>query len=351
MNTTMKVSCIVPVYNTSRYVGKCVDSILSQTYNNIEIVLVNDCSTDKSAEVCRSYVSKYHDKIIFIDKPVNEGVDKARFTGLSYVSEHNKAGAVMFVDSDDYLSARSVELLVANMVETNADVVQMRANRVFGPIRRPFYSPMSPQLIEQPELFDDYFISFFGINILDVNMWSKLFRVETLAASELQPTGFKMGEDLMFNMKLFPYLKKYSIIDYRGYNYRVGGLTSRYNPTLWEDLKRQYHIKRDFAHQYNYTKAYHPLNVELKNIFLSSLCQRIIYLKESQDELRRWIKNELDDATLWADICEMSKTENEAIYSYIANKDIDSLIDEAQVRIHASRWRQRAKKILSLLFR
>ena len=152
-------------------------------------------------------------------------------------------------------------------------------------------------------------------------------------------------------MKLFPYLKKYSIIDYRGYNYRVGGLTSRYNATLWEDLKRQYRIKRDFAHQYNYTKAYHPLNVELKNIFLSSLCQRIIYLKESQDELRRWIKNELDDATLWADICEMSKTENEAIYSYIANKDIDSLIDEAQVRIYASRWRQRAKKILSLLFR
>lgn len=90
MNTTMKVSCIVPVYNTSRYVGKCVDSILSQTYNNIEIVLVNDSFTDKSDEVCRSYASKNHDKIILIDKLVNEGVDKARCAGLGYVSDHNK---------------------------------------------------------------------------------------------------------------------------------------------------------------------------------------------------------------------------------------------------------------------
>ncbi len=347
----MKISCIIPVYNVSRYLRKCVDSVLNQTYTDFEIILVNDCSTDNSAEICRQYQISYPNKVTFIDKPINEGVDKARFTGLYKVLAENRRGGVMFIDSDDYIERDSLRLLADEMIRTNSDVVQMRVTRFLGPIKRQYFSPIEPQTIEQPTLFDDYFRSFFGINILDVNMCSKLYRVETLAASGLQPTGFKMGEDLLFNMKLFPNLKKYSIIDYRGYNYRLGGLTSRYNPTLWEDLKRQYCIKRDFAHQYNYSKAYRPLNIELKNIFISSLCQRIIYLKESKDELSRWIINELNDSTLWADICEMSKKEKDVIYSYIANRDIDALIDEAQMKIHASRWRRRAKKILSLLFR
>lgn len=346
----MKVSCIIPVYNTSKYLKKCVESILTQTYKNIEVILINDGSSDDSANICRKYSSKYPKNIIFIDKLKNEGVDKARFSGLDYVLEHNKDGAVMFVDSDDYLSHKSVELLVANMFETDADIVQMRANRVLGPIIRPYHSFIVPQLIEQPTLFNEYFISFFGVNILDVNMWLKLYKVATIASAKLCPTGFKMGEDLMFNMKLFPYLHRYSIIDYRGYNYRLGGLTSRYNANLWEDLKRQYHLKRSFARQYNYSKAYRPLNIELKNILISSLCQRIIYLKESKEDLSRWLTQELNDTELWQDIHMMSNEDKTPMFSHIANKDINAIIDEAQKKIHASRWRRRAKKILSILF-
>lgn len=124
------------------------------------------------------------------------------------------------------------------------DVVEMRSKRVWGPIKFTGSPYIKAQIIEQPQLFDDYFISFFGVNNLSVSMNMKLYRVETIAKAELKPTGYRMGEDLMFNMKLFPHLKRYSIIDYYGYNYRVGGLTSHYNPFLWEDLKCQYYEKK-----------------------------------------------------------------------------------------------------------
>ncbi len=88
----MKVSCIIPVYNVSRHLRKCVDSVLNQTYSNFEVILVNDCSTDNSADICRQYRDAHPDKVIFIDKPRNEGVDKARFTGLEYVFTSNKWG-------------------------------------------------------------------------------------------------------------------------------------------------------------------------------------------------------------------------------------------------------------------
>lgn len=347
----MKISCIIPVYNTSRFLKKCVDSVLNQTYTDYEIILVNDCSTDNSADICRKYQALYPNKIFFIDKPINEGVDKARFTGLYHVLQTNKCGGVTFVDSDDYIENDSFRRMADEMIRTKCDVVQMRATRVWGLIKRAHFAPIEPQIIDQPILFDKYFISFFGVNLLDVWMCSKLYRVETLANAELKPSCFKMGEDLMFNMKLFPYYKRYALIDYKGYNYRVGGITSRYNPSLWEDLKRQYWLKRDFAHQYNYLKANRTLNIELKNIFISCLCQRIIYLRECRMDLSKWLTKELNETALWNDICIMAKTEKDAIYSYIANKDTEAIIDEAHKRLYATRWRRRAKKILSFMFR
>lgn len=129
-------------------------------------------------------------------------------------------------------------MLVEAMLANNADVVQMRANRFLGLIKRPYFAPLPPQTITQPELFDKYYISFLGVNILDVQMWGKLYNVETLRKANLSPSGFKMGEDLIFSLKLFPFYQTYTLIDYRGYNYRVGGLTSRYTPIFMERFKR-----------------------------------------------------------------------------------------------------------------
>jgi len=88
----MKVCCIIPVYNVARYLQKCVNSALNQTYQNIEIILVNDASTDNSAIICENIQALYPFKVHFINKLKNEGVDKARFTGLEYVLNKYEVG-------------------------------------------------------------------------------------------------------------------------------------------------------------------------------------------------------------------------------------------------------------------
>lgn len=85
----MRISVVIPVYNVRRYLKKCINSVINQTYDNFEIILVDDKSTDGSVEICRQYKSKYPDKIVLIEKEENEGVDKARFTGINYALQNN----------------------------------------------------------------------------------------------------------------------------------------------------------------------------------------------------------------------------------------------------------------------
>lgn len=345
-----KVSVIVPVYNASGYLGKCVDSILSQTYTDIEIVLVNDCSTDNSAEICQQYKFKFPDKILLIDKPRNEGVDKARFSGLTHVFGSNPEGMVTFVDSDDYIEPEAIERQVTEMIRTGADVVQMQSYRVMGMIRRKSKTFVTPQVIKQPELMEKYFISFFGVNILDVGMWAKLYKVKLIKSSGVAPTGFRMGEDLMFNLHLFPHISCYSIIDYTGYNYRTGGLTSRFNPYLWEDLKEQSLQKTAIAMKHCNQFAVRTTAIELKNVFLSTALQRKEYLKETDDELKAWMTIQLADCKLWHNVRLIADENNEYIYNAIRDNDANFILRHVTAIYKGMRLRRYIKKLISLIF-
>lgn len=99
------ISIIVPVYNVSSYLEECIDSILAQTYRKLEIILINDGSTDNSGEICERY-SKKDKRIIIIQQP-NKGLSAARNSGLDVAS----GDYISFVDSDDYIHERYIELL------------------------------------------------------------------------------------------------------------------------------------------------------------------------------------------------------------------------------------------------
>ena len=105
-----KVSIIVPIYNTRHMVERCLDSLIQQTYKNIEILLVDDGSTDGSGEICKVY-KKNNEKISYIYQE-NQGVSKARNTGLQYAT----GKYITFVDSDDYVRKNFVEILVKNQI-------------------------------------------------------------------------------------------------------------------------------------------------------------------------------------------------------------------------------------------
>lgn len=118
------VSVIVPIYNTEKYLKKCIDSILSQTYDKLEVILVNDGSTDDSLSICKEYQS-FDSRIIIVSKE-NGGLSSARNAGLDIC----RGDYVTFVDSDDYLEKDAIELLVKAGNQYHADIVVMRLKPV-----------------------------------------------------------------------------------------------------------------------------------------------------------------------------------------------------------------------------
>ena len=116
----IKISVIVPIYNVEEYIRECLDSIVNQTLKDIEIILVDDCSTDNSGRISDEYYAK-DGRIIVIHKEKNEGALLARKTGVA----HAQGRYIVFVDADDYLTSDNSLKTIYNIIEEkNVDIVQ-----------------------------------------------------------------------------------------------------------------------------------------------------------------------------------------------------------------------------------
>lgn len=113
-----KVSIIIPVFNAEKCIHQCINSIIKQTYNNIEIVLINDASVDNTISIISEY-SAIDSRIVIVNNMVNKGTMRARESGYTIAS----GDYIMFCDSDDILPLNSVETLVKNIILTNSDIV------------------------------------------------------------------------------------------------------------------------------------------------------------------------------------------------------------------------------------
>lgn len=118
MQNNFLVSIIIPVYNTEKYLNKCLDSIINQTYKNLEIIIVDNCSTDNSFEIAKKYQS--NDKRIKLYKENKKSVTLARKLGI----ENANGKYICTIDSDDYIDEGFIETLLKTALLTNADIVQ-----------------------------------------------------------------------------------------------------------------------------------------------------------------------------------------------------------------------------------
>lgn len=127
-NTEIKVSVIIPVFNASKHLSKTLDSISNQTLKELEIICIDDGSTDNSPEILKNYADK--DKRLIIISQKNQGVSAARNAGLSIA----KGKYIQFVDSDDILKSEAIQKSYKNAQETNADITLFCHNRMTGNI-------------------------------------------------------------------------------------------------------------------------------------------------------------------------------------------------------------------------
>ena len=160
----MKLSVVVPVYNVESYLSQCLDSLLEQEYNNLEIIVVDDGSSDRSGEICDQYARKYSN--IRSYHKFNGGLSSARNYGIDYASGEY----IAFVDSDDWIKPTMFELLMSNAIKYNAEVVSCR--HIY------YYSDGKMELSRSGENVDTVYNSFEAKRHLYTNFsfWGKIFR-------------------------------------------------------------------------------------------------------------------------------------------------------------------------------
>ena len=205
-----KISIIVPAYNIEKYIKKCLFSIQTQSYKNIEVIVVNDGSTDGTLKVINEFV-KNDDRFIVIDQP-NYGVATARKNGI----EKATGDYIGFVDGDDTIEPFMYEILISNAKKYNADISHCGYMIVNGNTKTPHYG--TEKLIEQDnftgvkDLLEGQFI--------EPGLCNKLFRSELFAYINYNVfENIKNNEDLLLNYYLFADSEKSVYKDFCPYNY------------------------------------------------------------------------------------------------------------------------------------
>ncbi len=217
------ISVIVPAYNVENYIRRCLDSLVSQTYQNLEIIVVNDGSTDRTGEIIEEYTERYPDKVMLYTRE-NQGQAEARNFGISKASGEY----IGFVDSDDFVSTKMYELMYREAEEQNCDMVTCGyygCDEVTGEItvyQTGYKGEFNQNIYENPML----------LRINSPYPWNKLYTRELLERSNF---SFRKGiifEDLCAIFPLFMDAKKVGRVHEKLYYYikgRKGGTISTFN--------------------------------------------------------------------------------------------------------------------------
>lgn len=185
------VSVIIPVYNVRRYLSKCIESVREQTYKNIEIIIVDDGSTDGSGEICEEY-AKQDERVLILHKE-NGGLSSARNVALDIF--HGEY--VTFIDSDDYVKKTYVEKMVRLIKENEADISIVNFIRVYDGKTQKKIKKTSVKIYKNLDAMADMF---YQKNVV-VSAWAKLYH-RNLFTKIRYPVG-KLYEDLGTTYKLF----------------------------------------------------------------------------------------------------------------------------------------------------
>ena len=213
---TEKITVIVPVYNVEHYLEKCLDSLIDQTYKNLEIIVVNDGSTDNSGTICQEYAQK-DDRIVYIEKE-NGGLSDARNVGLDKMT----GSYVTFVDSDDWVESDYVEVLYNKLIESQADV-SVGNYYSYNEDERMYYFHINgdsyyEKVYDNVSIFENLYESKEMKNFALISACGKLYKAKLF--DYIRFDRGKLGEDGYMNQKLYLLVQKVIYINQGLYAYR-----------------------------------------------------------------------------------------------------------------------------------
>lgn len=257
-----KVSIIVPVYNVENYIEKCLDSLINQTLENIEIILVNDGSTDNSKEKIEKYLKDK--RIIYLEKE-NGGLSDARNYGIFYA----KGEYIGFIDSDDYVEKTMFEKMYNKAVEENADMVECDF----------LWEYPNKTKVDTGKIYEGKKESILEARVV---AWNKIIKRKILESTKIKfPKGLRY-EDVEFFYKLIPNLNKISfvkeaLVHYIQRNTSIANTQNERTAEIFKVLENviNYYIKQNIFNEYK-----DELEYTYTRILLCSSLKRIIQIKD-----------------------------------------------------------------------
>ena len=259
-----KVSVIVPIYNVEKYLEKCINSLLSQTLEDIQIILVNDGSKDNSGNIAKEYEQNNKDRVIYVEKE-NGGLSDARNYGLKYAT----GDFIAFLDSDDYIEKNAYEEMYNKAIEENADYVECDFIWEF---------PNKIRVDKQyPYKNKKEMLSF-----VRVVAWNKLIKRQLITDNNLEfPKGLRY-EDIEFTYKLIPFVNKFAYVDkpFIHYVQREGSIANVQNERTAEIFTVLDNVIEFYKKNNIYEKYRDELEYNYARYLLCSSLKRMCKIKD-----------------------------------------------------------------------
>lgn len=335
------ISVIIPVYNQEKYVGKCIRSVLSQSFQDFEVIIVNDGSTDKSLKICQKYGKK--DGRISIVNKENEGLAWARRDGFL----KSKGNYIFFLDSDDYLAKVALATLFKIGAENAVDLIIGNYDRVWdnwGFVKKkpiPYYD--ADRLIAQHEVMPFMMRSDKQNGSAAYVVWGRLFKRDVIQKAMaddvfLFPPKNNRIEDLFFSLAISPYLKTIWLTNQTILHYRYGGYTTFRRNDKLQFFDAYFDKKYECCLKYGCEESL----VGVLSQYVLELRDELIILTNndtiSDSDRRMIIQNELTERkiVLWArdHLSELSEEMRQTpLVHAVLNKEVDVIMEKANERL------------------
>ncbi|QOJ30186.1 MAG: glycosyltransferase family 2 protein [Ignavibacteriales bacterium] len=288
----MLISVIVPVYNVENYLNECIESIINQTFKNIEIILIDDGSKDGSSAICDSFAVL--DERIIVVHQLNSGLSAARNVGLTLA----KGDYIAFVDSDDYLNINTLSEANSVIKKYHCDIVFWSRIKEYKnrSVKVPAISTLDESILFEGSKLEILRRRMFGLIKEElktptktdafISAWGKLYKRDIIFQNNLTflPTQEVGSEDVFFNIQAFfyahriVYLNKY-FSHYRMYN--PNSLTKHHSNTLYVRLKSLYSYIYGFVLEKNLNEEY---ETALRNRFSLWIINNCLTITSSRYE-------------------------------------------------------------------
>lgn len=239
-----KISIVVPVYNVEKYISECIESLLSQSYKDFEIILVDDGSTDASGDICDKFANE--NSCITVIHKNNQGLGLARNTGIEVANGEY----ITFIDSDDYVDNDLLKELYESIISTNADTCLGGFKRVDDNKNILFKSIYDKQVYRGEEVYNELLPRMIGSlpdksDSIRMSVWNVMYSMKIIKDHLVRFPSEReyISEDIMFDIEYYKYSTAVSVIDSCLYNYRLNtsSLTLKYKEDRFDMVKKLYH--------------------------------------------------------------------------------------------------------------